>query len=166
MVKVIFCQFTMYSISLEFFDQKQLGFRAGHSCTTALFEITEDVRTAAEVGMMTILWLLNFSKAFDSVRPETRTVIAENSWCGDLVKRFGLVWKLLGWSDAKGETWQKGFFLECCSNGCAASPKDWLEDHFSFLSLLMICQPDTIVRSILVYRQMKWLGLSNASTLI
>jgi retron-type reverse transcriptase len=32
--------------------------------------ITEDVRTAAEVGMMTILLLLDFSKAFDSVRHE------------------------------------------------------------------------------------------------
>jgi retron-type reverse transcriptase len=68
--KVIFRQFTMYLNSREFIDQKQSGFRTGHSCTTALLEITEDVRTAAEVGMMTILLLLDFSKAFDSVRHE------------------------------------------------------------------------------------------------
>jgi hypothetical protein len=45
----------MYLSSREFFDQKQSGFRVGDSCTTALLEITEDVRTDAEVGMITIL---------------------------------------------------------------------------------------------------------------
>jgi hypothetical protein len=60
--------YTMYLNSREFFDQRQSGFRAGHSCMTALLEITQDVRTAAEVGMTTILLLLDFSKAFDSVR--------------------------------------------------------------------------------------------------
>jgi hypothetical protein len=66
--KVIFPQFTMPLNSREFFDQKQSGFRAGYNSTTALLEITEDVRTAAKVGMITILLLLDFSKAFDSVR--------------------------------------------------------------------------------------------------
>jgi hypothetical protein len=68
--KVISPQFTMYLNSREFFDQKQSGFRTSHSCTTALLEITEDVCTAAQVGMMTFLLLLDFSKAFDSVRHE------------------------------------------------------------------------------------------------
>jgi hypothetical protein len=56
--KVIFRQFMIYLNSREFFDQKQSGFRAGHSCTTALLEIIEDVRTAAEVGKMPILLVL------------------------------------------------------------------------------------------------------------
>jgi uncharacterized protein involved in cysteine biosynthesis len=51
--KVIFRQFTIYLNSRGFFDQKQSGFRMGHSCTIALLEITEDVRNAAEVRMMT-----------------------------------------------------------------------------------------------------------------
>jgi hypothetical protein len=68
--KVISPQFTMYLNSRECFDQKQSGFRTSHSCTTALLEITEDVCTAAQVGMMTFLLLLDFSKAFDSVRHE------------------------------------------------------------------------------------------------
>jgi hypothetical protein len=50
--------------SCDCFDQKQSWFRG----FTALLGITEDVGYAAEVGMMTILLLLNFSKAFDSVR--------------------------------------------------------------------------------------------------
>jgi hypothetical protein len=62
--KVIFREYTMYLNSCEFFDQKQSWFRG----ITALLEITEDVGYVAEVGMMTILLLLNFSKAFDSVR--------------------------------------------------------------------------------------------------
>jgi hypothetical protein len=60
----------MYLNSRELFDQKQSGFRAGHSCSTALLEITQDVRNAAEVGMMTVLLLLDFSMTFDSVRHE------------------------------------------------------------------------------------------------
>jgi hypothetical protein len=58
----------MHLNSREFFDQKQSGFRAGLSCTTALLEITEDVCIAAKVGMMTILLLLDFSKAIESMR--------------------------------------------------------------------------------------------------
>jgi hypothetical protein len=42
-----------------------------------------------------------------------------NSWRGDFVKRSELVWKLLGLSNAKNETWQKRFFLESCCSGCA-----------------------------------------------
>jgi hypothetical protein len=68
--RVIFRQITMYLNLREFFDRNHSGFRVGHSCTTALLEITEDVRTAADVGMMTILLLMDFSKAFDSVRHE------------------------------------------------------------------------------------------------
>jgi hypothetical protein len=46
---VIFRQFTMHLNSREFINQKQSGFRVVHSCTTALLEITEDVRTTAKV---------------------------------------------------------------------------------------------------------------------
>jgi hypothetical protein len=81
--KVIFCQFTMYLNFREFFDQKQSGFRVGHICTTALLEITEDVRTAAEVGMMNILLLLAFLKAFDSMRHEL--LLPKKSWGGHFV---------------------------------------------------------------------------------
>jgi hypothetical protein len=55
-----------------------VGIRARHSCTTALLEITGDVRTAAEVGMMTILLLLDFSKAI--ARAETSSNVLD--WFG------------------------------------------------------------------------------------
>jgi hypothetical protein len=57
---------------------------AGHSCTTALLEITEDVRTAAEVGIITILLLLDFSKEFDSVRHELPKIVGAETSSGVL----------------------------------------------------------------------------------
>jgi hypothetical protein len=67
-------------------------------CTTALLEITEDVRTAAEVGMMTILLLLAFSKAFDSVRHELllpKIAGADTSFWTVLEARLDLTKKIL-----------------------------------------------------------------------
>jgi hypothetical protein len=52
--------------------------------------------------MMTILLLLEFSKAFDFVRHEL--LLPKIAGGGNLVKRSGLVWKLHGRSGAKDET--------------------------------------------------------------
>lgn len=45
----------------------QSGFRSGYSCTTALAHIIDDVLRAIDDGYVTILVLLDFSKAFDTV---------------------------------------------------------------------------------------------------
>lgn len=45
----------------------QSGFRSGHSCSTALLKIVEDVCHAADNGMLTALVLLDYSKAFDKL---------------------------------------------------------------------------------------------------
>lgn len=45
----------------------QSGFRRGHSTTTALVRVTEDLRLAMVEGKATVLVLLDFSKAFDCV---------------------------------------------------------------------------------------------------
>jgi Reverse transcriptase (RNA-dependent DNA polymerase) len=45
----------------------QSGFRRGHSTTTALVKVTEDLRLAMVEGKATVLVLLDFSKAFDCV---------------------------------------------------------------------------------------------------
>jgi hypothetical protein len=100
-----------------------------HSCTSGLLEITEDVCTAAEAAMMTIQLLLDFSKAFDSMRHDLllpKILHRQMFWTGleatwmvgcktwDLAEKI-LLGKLLHWLGSK--------------------------DALSFLSLLMICQP-------------------------
>ena len=41
--------------------------RKNHSTSTALLKVTDDIRKAMDSGLVTILTLLDFSKAFDSV---------------------------------------------------------------------------------------------------
>jgi len=45
----------------------QSGFKKGHSCSTALVRIMEDVRSMFDSDMIILLCLLDFSKAFDEV---------------------------------------------------------------------------------------------------
>lgn len=45
----------------------QSGFRAGHSCESAMIKVLDDIRVPFDEGKITLLCLLDFSKAFDSV---------------------------------------------------------------------------------------------------
>ncbi|CAG9137853.1 unnamed protein product [Plutella xylostella] len=45
----------------------QSGFRSGHSTTTALLKVTEDIRCAMEDRRVTVLVLVDFSNAFNAV---------------------------------------------------------------------------------------------------
>ncbi|CAK1590978.1 unnamed protein product [Parnassius mnemosyne] len=45
----------------------QSGFRSGHSTTTALVRITDDIRLGMDNQQVTVLTLLDFSKAFNTV---------------------------------------------------------------------------------------------------
>jgi hypothetical protein len=46
----------------------QSGFRSGHNTATALLKITNDIQRGCDRRMVTLLLLLDFSKAFDNVR--------------------------------------------------------------------------------------------------
>jgi hypothetical protein len=48
-------------------DRYQSGFRRGHSTTTALLKITDDIAINMDKNLISILVLLDFSKAFDTV---------------------------------------------------------------------------------------------------
>lgn len=50
---------------------KQSGFRAKHSCTTALIDVSDEIRRNIDRRENTFLVLLDHSKAFDSVNHET-----------------------------------------------------------------------------------------------
>jgi Reverse transcriptase (RNA-dependent DNA polymerase) len=53
--------------SLGFLNRLQSGFRSAHSTTTALPNVTDGFHKGCERCLITVLLLLDFSKAFDSV---------------------------------------------------------------------------------------------------
>ncbi|KAJ4449364.1 hypothetical protein ANN_00762 [Periplaneta americana] len=65
--RVVHKQLTEYLNEHCLLDDYQSGFRAGHNTTTALLKVIEDTREASDRGELTLLTLLDFSKAFDTV---------------------------------------------------------------------------------------------------
>lgn len=68
--KVIEQQVRVYLVNNNILPTVQSGFRPGHSCTTALLHIVDDVIEATDQGLCTVLILLDFSRAFDTVNHE------------------------------------------------------------------------------------------------
>lgn len=48
----------------------QSGFRKGHSCCSALLNVTDDIFAACDNGYVTVLVLLDYSRAFDTINHE------------------------------------------------------------------------------------------------
>ena len=65
--KIIHKQITNYLTQYGLLDKFQSGFKPNHSTTTALLKVTNDIYLAKDRGQMTILALLDLSKAFDCV---------------------------------------------------------------------------------------------------
>lgn len=63
-------QMKEYAMRAEILPVHQSGFRAGHSCTTALLKVTDDLLGALDRGDVSVLVLLDYSKAFDCLNPE------------------------------------------------------------------------------------------------
>lgn len=63
-------QVTEFLSKSNLFNSFQSGFRAGHSTTTALLKVTEDIRLNMENRLVTVLVLIDFSNAFNSVDHE------------------------------------------------------------------------------------------------
>lgn len=60
-------QLTIYLNKNNLLNSFQSGFRQGHSTVTALLKVTDDIHHAIDVGQLTVLTLLDFSSAFNSV---------------------------------------------------------------------------------------------------
>lgn len=60
-------QIVDYLNRYKLLDPNQSGFRSGYSTCTALVKVTEDIREAMDKRQLTVLVLLDLSKAFDSV---------------------------------------------------------------------------------------------------
>jgi hypothetical protein len=65
--RLVFNQVTDFLTRNSLFDLLQSGFRRRHSTCTALLKISEDIRHSFGCNDVTIMVLLDFSKAFDSV---------------------------------------------------------------------------------------------------
>ncbi|KAG7300576.1 hypothetical protein JYU34_014871 [Plutella xylostella] len=65
--KLVHRQLSGFLIRNNLMNPFQSGFRPGHSTVTALVKITDDIRQGMENGKLTILSLLDFSNAFNTV---------------------------------------------------------------------------------------------------
>ncbi|KAJ4450075.1 hypothetical protein ANN_01482 [Periplaneta americana] len=122
---IVHGQLTNYLDEHKLLDDHQSGFRHGHSTTTALLKVTEDIREAIDRGEVTELTLLDFSNAFGSVDIDLLLAkmktshLSDNtlSWmdsylrdrqqCVSLDNQFSQ-WKIFGakWDEVTGE-WRK-----------------------------------------------------------
>lgn len=65
--KVIFRQLKQFLDFNRVLPDIQSGFRAGHSCTTALLGVSDDIISAIDSSRVVALTLLDFSRAFDTL---------------------------------------------------------------------------------------------------
>lgn len=65
--KVIEIQIRQFVDDLSILPSIQSGFRPGYSCSTAVMHVLDDIIQATDVGMCTVLILLDYSKAFDTL---------------------------------------------------------------------------------------------------
>ena len=63
--RIIAEQLRDHLLNNNILPEKQSGFRKHYSCATALLDLTDDVFRALDDGKSTMLFLLDFSKAFD-----------------------------------------------------------------------------------------------------
>ena len=65
--KVVNIQIIAYITKYQLLDPYQSAYRKNHSTQTALLKLTEDIYEAMDDSDVTLLVLLDFSKAFDTV---------------------------------------------------------------------------------------------------
>lgn len=65
--KVVCRQLTDYIEKYNLLPMQQSGFRKRHSTATALLDVTDNILSAQDKGMCTLMVLLDYSRAFDSI---------------------------------------------------------------------------------------------------
>lgn len=66
--KIIHNQMREHLNEFNVLPSHQSGFRPGHSCSTALLKVTDDILTSIDLNNLSIIVLLDYTKAFDRIR--------------------------------------------------------------------------------------------------
>jgi hypothetical protein len=114
-----------------FLSEFQSGFRCGHSTTTALVRVIEDLRSAMTEERVMVFVLLDFSKAFDCVdyRLFLHKLVSSFDFHGSGYSVRIFEWSLdgCGWYQMVPRT----FFFRCASGFCTFN---------TFFSMFVNCQ--------------------------
>lgn len=68
--RVVMKQILEYLDSCNIIPKFQSGFRRGHGTETALLNVTDDISEASDMGLSSILVLLDYTRAFDCLHPQ------------------------------------------------------------------------------------------------
>lgn len=68
--KIMCTQIHLFVEENDLLPKSQSGFKAGHSCTTALLNIIDDIVIASDNKKMTALVMLDYSRAFETIDHE------------------------------------------------------------------------------------------------
>lgn len=82
---VVFTQLTQHINQIGIMPQHQSGFRASYSTTTALSKVVNDLTCAVDRSQVTLLVLLDYTKAFDSIDHELLINKLHYYGCGSAV---------------------------------------------------------------------------------
>lgn len=81
--KVLQLQLQQFLIQNNILPERQSGFRQGYSCTTALLNLTDDILLATDQGLITLLVMLDYSKAFNCINFEVMLAILHHIGLSD-----------------------------------------------------------------------------------
>lgn len=88
MEKVMETQLNSFLNDNNILPEKQSGFRSGHSCETALAEVTDSVIRSLDRSMASVLIMLDYSKAFDTLNHELLLAMLKYIGLSDLALRL------------------------------------------------------------------------------
>ena len=86
--RIIFGQLNNFIQSNDILPETQSGFRKGYSCTTALMNVVDDVVRELDNGNVTVLCLLDYSKAFDTINHKLLRSILHHIGLDDLAVKL------------------------------------------------------------------------------
>lgn len=118
--RVVHYQLYNFLFKNNLMNALQSGFRPGHSTVTALVKVSDDIRLGMEQQKITLLTLLDFSNAFNTVDPDILLAILKSinisvsvvdwfrSYLNARRQRIKVDSKLSDWSDVKAGVPQGG----------------------------------------------------------